>query len=139
MACRAPVNRIIPFSLVDGPGARCSVFLQGCNIACTYCHNPETQRLCVGCGVCKETCPFGVCLQADDTDYASKCIACGICIDACPAGCLALSERPRNKGVDSFPYLKNPKACIGCGFCSTECPVDSIIMVKPEKTTVQES
>jgi NAD-dependent dihydropyrimidine dehydrogenase PreA subunit len=41
--------------------------------------------------------------------------------------------------VDSFPYLKNPKACIGCGFCSTECPVDSIIMVKPEKTTVQES
>ena len=55
----APVNKIIPFSLVDGPGSRCSVFLQGCNIACAYCHNPETQNLCRDCGVCVEQCPAG--------------------------------------------------------------------------------
>lgn len=37
-----PVHRIIPFSNVEGLGNRCSIFLQGCNINCVYCHNPET-------------------------------------------------------------------------------------------------
>lgn len=37
-----PVQRIIPFSNVEGKGNRTSIFLQGCNINCLYCHNPET-------------------------------------------------------------------------------------------------
>lgn len=37
-----PVQRIIPFSNVEGIGNRTSIFLQGCNINCLYCHNPET-------------------------------------------------------------------------------------------------
>lgn len=41
----APVRNIISHSLVDGPGNRTSVFLQGCPIRCGYCHNPETQEL----------------------------------------------------------------------------------------------
>lgn len=32
----------IPFSVVDGPGNRYSVFLQGCNFDCVACHNPQT-------------------------------------------------------------------------------------------------
>ncbi len=36
------VHKIIPFSNVEGRGNRCSIFLQGCNIHCVYCHNPET-------------------------------------------------------------------------------------------------
>lgn len=36
-----PVHRIIPFSNVEGQGNRTSIFLQGCNINCLYCHNPE--------------------------------------------------------------------------------------------------
>lgn len=36
------VRKIIKFSSVDGPGNRTVIFLQGCNLNCIYCHNPET-------------------------------------------------------------------------------------------------
>jgi anaerobic ribonucleoside-triphosphate reductase activating protein len=36
------VRKIINFSSVDGPGNRTVIFLQGCNLNCLYCHNPET-------------------------------------------------------------------------------------------------
>jgi pyruvate formate lyase activating enzyme len=31
------------FALHDGPGIRTTVFLKGCPLACTWCHNPEGQ------------------------------------------------------------------------------------------------
>ena len=43
---KAPVNKIIPFSNVDGPGNRTSIFFQGCPFNCRFCHNPETIHLC---------------------------------------------------------------------------------------------
>ena len=36
------VNKLETFGLVDGPGVRFIVFLQGCHMRCKYCHNPET-------------------------------------------------------------------------------------------------
>lgn len=82
----APVNKLIPFSLVDGPGSRTSVFLQGCNIACAYCHNPETQRICRNCGACVTACPAGALAQEQCkvTWNEKACVGCDSCIRVCP-------------------------------------------------------
>lgn len=34
---------LVPDSIVDGPGLRYAVFVQGCSHACPGCHNPESQ------------------------------------------------------------------------------------------------
>lgn len=81
----ALVNKIIPFSVVDGPGNRTSVFLQGCNIRCGYCHNPETQNVCINCGDCVKTCPTGA-LSTKDKKVIwdpKLCINCDKCIAVC--------------------------------------------------------
>lgn len=79
------VNRIIPFSSVDGPGNRTAVFLQGCNINCKYCHNPETRGMCINCGECVGKCPAGA-LSMDGGRIAydsSRCVQCDTCIHVC--------------------------------------------------------
>lgn len=84
---KAVVNKIIPFSSVDGPGNRTAVFLQGCNIDCRYCHNPETRKLCRQCGLCVEHCPKGALSIGADGKvvYApEKCVQCDTCIHICP-------------------------------------------------------
>jgi len=81
----APVNKIIPFSAVDGFGNRTAIFLQGCNQNCAYCHNPETIRECVACGACVRACPVGaLALVGKYVAYdPSKCCGCDTCIKIC--------------------------------------------------------
>ncbi len=38
---KGSINSIETFGLVDGPGIRTVVFLNGCKLRCKYCHNPE--------------------------------------------------------------------------------------------------
>lgn len=59
---KGTVFSIEEFSVYDGPGIRTSVFLKGCPLRCTWCHNPEGQERavqivrspngCIGCGNC---------------------------------------------------------------------------------------
>ena len=42
------VHSLETFGLVDGPGVRTVVFLQGCRMRCRYCHNPETWSMSGG-------------------------------------------------------------------------------------------
>jgi pyruvate formate lyase activating enzyme len=79
------VNRIIPFSSVDGPGNRCAIFLQGCNFNCLYCHNPETISICNGCGSCVVTCPYSALSIYENRVVWDKsiCQKCDECLKAC--------------------------------------------------------
>ena len=42
------INAIQTLGCVDGPGVRVVVFLQGCNLRCKCCHNPETWQKNIG-------------------------------------------------------------------------------------------
>lgn len=80
------VNRIIPFSSVDGPGNRTAIFLQGCNFNCLYCHNPETINLCRNCFMCVKNCPYGaLSIKEGKTIWdKNQCRKCDICLKSCP-------------------------------------------------------
>lgn len=89
-------------STEDGPGIRTTVFMKGCLLRCSWCHNPESlarqpqiQRIetnCIRCGTCIQVCPTGALESGSDFVQIQrvKCDACGLCVDACPAGALEL-------------------------------------------------
>jgi len=45
MLIKGTIFDIKRFAVHDGPGIRTTVFLKGCPLACSWCHNPESQSL----------------------------------------------------------------------------------------------
>lgn len=97
------------FSVFDGPGMRQTIFLKGCPLRCSWCHNPEglsvrpqlmvSLNSCTHCGRCQEVCP-----------HPEGCTACGQCVKACPqnvrriAGTVMTSEELAALVMKDAPY-----------------------------------
>jgi pyruvate formate lyase activating enzyme len=98
------------FSLHDGPGIRTNVFLKGCFLDCTWCHNPESKDpapeiayypdKCALCGACAAVCPGKLHrLDRDGHTFTRPgCTRCGACASACVIGALALIGRTISAG-----------------------------------------
>ncbi len=78
------------FSTQDGPGLRTTVFMKGCPLACSWCHNPESQSVapafvrlahrCMRCGRCTDVeLESPVVVERDACD-----------VEACPTGALQM-------------------------------------------------
>lgn len=96
------VFNIQRYSTDDGQGIRTCVFLKGCPLRCTWCHNAESLQFspelafyvenCIGCQGCAPVCPSGAIsfpkgiAQPD----RSRCTVCGKCAEACCADALCM-------------------------------------------------
>lgn len=105
---RGMISDIQRFSLHDGPGIRTTVFLKGCNLQCSWCHNPETIHA-----------------HRELAFYPNSCIGCKSCYDACKTGALRLKNNQR---------VYDSHKCIHCGDCAESCPTGALIMVGKEMT-----
>lgn len=83
------------FCITDGDGIRTTVFLKGCPLHCSWCHNPESQLCapqlmykparCAGCMACADVCENGVHHFENGihcVDF-THCSRCGCCIEVC--------------------------------------------------------
>ncbi|MBE5732080.1 MAG: glycyl-radical enzyme activating protein [Clostridiales bacterium] len=102
------VFNIQKFSVNDGPGIRTTVFLKGCPLSCTWCHNPESKRAfpelmysadkCVMCGKCAHVCPKNVHLFENGKHIVVRenCIACGKCEEECLYEALEIAGKEKS-------------------------------------------
>jgi pyruvate formate lyase activating enzyme len=93
------------FSLHDGPGIRTTVFLKGCPMHCSWCHNPEGQHpdpeiryfpdRCIACGQCVIACPNHAHELHDGVHVflRDRCQTSGKCVETCCSQALQLEGR----------------------------------------------
>ena len=99
---RLTVFNIQRMSTEDGPGLRTTVFVKGCSLECSWCHNPEGMSAkpqvvwhdskCIRSRACDAVCPEGAILRAGEEIEIDRsiCTLCGECVEGCPSGALEL-------------------------------------------------
>ncbi|OQY02676.1 MAG: hypothetical protein B6I20_06735 [Bacteroidetes bacterium 4572_117] len=109
---KGKILEIQRMSTEDGPGIRTSVFMKGCGLSCTWCHNPESISFkpelqwlkpnCISCKICINTCSYnGLSLTENGMQInRDNCIACGECAEECPSA--ALEILGQDTGVDEL-------------------------------------
>jgi YjjW family glycine radical enzyme activase len=130
----ATINGIIKNSCVDGPGNRMTVFFQGCNINCLYCHNPETINLCSNCGKCVPLCPSGALelIKGKVVYYKNLCTNCDLCIKNCEYNS---SPKTQMYSIEELiSIIKKYRFFIrGITFSGGECTLNSEFIIEASK------
>lgn len=125
MTVTGVITQIQRFSINDGPGIRTTVFLKGCPLKCSWCHNPETKGhfpeiffravKCIGCGRCQEICPVpdAVKIPGNERIDRTLCIGCLKCTEICPSGALVRTgqtvsvENVITEVLQDLPFYSN--------------------------------
>ena len=133
------VTKIQRFSVNDGPGMRTTIFLKGCPLHCSWCHNPEcinsyeeifhhTDK-CTRCGACSKVCPEEAITLPDGTALDIELNECSPGLDNSDSALKAYHEiRPAKIDRDK---------CTRCMKCVNACNFDAIERVGKSMTVDQ--